>query len=427
MAPQVFVIGLGHIGLPLACWAALSGFCVQGVDISHSAIEAIRSGRISISETFDGHTLSEVAVSLQRQGRLSVSGSLIRTVDAPAVFMIAVGLAGDGNGPGGRAPLLSALDLVLPALRDGDLVLIRTTLVPGTCSAVISPRLAASARKVHLAYCPETMAESHAFEELAHNPVILAADDDASYEAAERFISSLTHAVVHRSPDTTTAEMAKVVQNVIRDVDIALANEIADAARLLGVNPVELRRLVNSHPRVHMLAPGPGVGGYCLPNALGYLSAAVGGCGNSQVGLTLPAAARALNAARPFKAAFLVQRALGEAGKTIETARVGVLGIGMKDYCADTRLSPALCLISALMDAGAHVTAYDPAVPVSFPFQTGTLGECITGADAVVVTARQDGLELSPSGLAMAMAKPPVVIDTRDCLPDDGLVRIYRL
>lgn len=427
MAPQVYVIGLGHIGLPLACWVAASGHTVVGVDVSRPAVESIREGRVTLDEYLGEEHISDVALRLQKQGVLFVDESLTRTDDDPVVFLVAVGLAGDGRGAGDYAPLLSAIDQIAGSLRDGDLVLVRTTLVPGTCAKIIAPRLAASGKKAFLAYCPETMAESHAFDELAHNPMVLAADDEDSYRAAEHFIASLTGAPILRAPDMKTAEMAKVVQNIIRDVDIALANEISDAARRLGVDPVALRRAVNSHPRVKMLMPGPGVGGYCLPNALGYLAASIPHDGRSAPSLVLSSTARALNALRPSAVVELVRTALAEAGKDLRHARVAVLGLGMKDYCSDVRLSPAVCLVQALSDAGASVTAFDPAVAPSFPFQASTLQGSVADADAVVVAVKQRGLSVSAADLARAMAQPPVIVDTRDCLADCEGIRIFRL
>lgn len=424
MVPFVQVIGLGHVGLPMACWVAHSGYRVHGYDINPETVRAIREAKVTIDEYHKGRHISQVAQRLISKGRLMVSDSLGRGGAQAGIFVLAVGLA-EGPRPGMNGPLVSAVRALLPILCDEDLVLLRTTLVPGTCDAVIRPLLQSTGKNIHMAYCPETIAETRAFEELKRNPVILASNEETAFQMARRFMRSLTRAAIHRAPDFRSAELAKVVQNVSRDVEIALANEISDVARQLGVPPSELLRLVNTHPRVKLLRPGPGVGGYCLPNALEYMTAALNG--PNAPPMELSKAARTLNARRPEKVVELIRKALGEAGKTIRGARIAILGLGMKDGCADIRRSPALEIAGILMAEGACVRAFDPVVPISFPFQSTTWQECVKGTDVVLIAARQRGLELNPMDMAAMMAIPPVFVDTRDGIPDCDGISIYRL
>lgn len=420
---HVYVIGLGHVGLPMACWFALHGHRVQGVDISEAVVEAILSGKVKMAESLDGLSIAQIARALTVRGELAVSTRLDRKSAEPSIFIVTVGLS-DGSPDAALSPLDSALDAMIPLLADGDLVMMRSTLIPGTCEDRVAPRLKASGRRVHLSYCPETMAETHAFEELAHNPVILACQDEEGFAVAETFLRSLSEAPIHRADTLTTAELAKVVQNIARDVDIALANEVSDAAMALGVRPRELWRLVNTHPRVKLLHPGPGVGGYCLPNALSYLLGAFQDRGGTS--LEVIRTARSLNDRRPREVAGLVKRALSDAGKDLSGSRVAVLGLAMKEACADMRCSPAIAIIDALLSLGAGVRAYDPLVQEDLPYRAGSLAECLEGADCLVIAVNQPGVELDPGQIRTLLAYPPLVVDTRDCFADCEGVQIYR-
>lgn len=416
-----YVLGLGHVGLPLACWLALSGQVVLGVDIDCERIAQIRAGRIDIEEYRNGVPIKEIAKTLIERGGLQIGEKIERVGAEPAVFLISVGIADRPDGSKDLSPVIGAVEAIADVLEPHDLIVLRSTMIPGTCETTILPILQRRNLPFHFAYCPETIIETQAFEELEQNPLILSGMDEESLQKALAFFRTVTQVPIHTASNIRTAEMAKVVQNICRDVNIAFANEISDAAVSLKIDDAELQRLVNVNPRVSMLTSGPGVGGYCLPNALSYLRGAM-----PDDGLTLSQTARKLNQERPHQLAQRIIQALGKVGKSVQGAKIAVAGLAMKSYCADLRNSPALDLIRELEDIGAQVRAYDPLVPPQFPFQAASLADAVQDADCLVITALQRAMPLDTAALAAHMAAPPIIMDTQHVLKPTSGVALFQ-
>ena len=421
---NVYVYGLGHVGLPLAVWIALSGKNVIGIDTNKGHLTKIQKGIIDIREYYNGVSLAALAQEMIESGRLSVTEKLERTVFEPAVFMISVGMNISKDNKPDFSQLQNVLESILPQLTGGDLLIFRTTLIPGTCDTFIIPQIEKLDCQVFVAYCPETIAETRAFEELANNPLILAAVNEESLTKAETFWRSLSSAPIYKASNIRTAEMAKVIQNIERDVNIALINEISDSARILDIDVNELRTLVNTHPRVKLLQPGPGVGGYCIPLALRYLEAALS---NKDVSLDIMRIARELNHQRPDVIVKGIQKALAENNKPIENAVIALFGLAMKDDCADCRYSPAVNIAEKLIGLGAKVKAYDPLVSTAFPFQVDSFIKSIQNADCLVINVVHQGAMFDIRQIRAHMSKPLIVVDTRNVFPVYDDVRLYKI
>lgn len=422
---NVYVIGLGHVGLPMACFAARAGKSVIGVDIDPHAVEAVRNGTVKIHELCDEMPISRLAKELIAQGTLAVTGSLRRRDEAPGVFVVSVGIKSSPDFAQDTTPIVEVVDALLPQLVAGDLVIFRTTLIPGTMDEYVVPRIKELNRPVHLAYCPETIAENNAFAELDKNPILIGGIDQISCQKAEEFFRSISHAPVYFASSIKVAELVKVVQNINRDVEVAFINEISEAARVLGVDIYEVISLVNTHPRVKVLQPGPGVGGYCLPNALIYLQHAL--AGKPDAALPLSEAARDSNLKRPRKIVGWVEAALRDVGKELNQASVAIIGLAMKDNCADTRYSPAVAIAGMLQAKGAEVRAYDPLIGRVFPYQCESFEECIAGADCLLLAAVQPGMELAPATAKRLLADPALVVDTRNVFPATEGIKVCRI
>ncbi|MCY6370529.1 nucleotide sugar dehydrogenase [Clostridium ganghwense] len=422
---EVYVFGLGHIGLPMATWIALSKYHVNGIDINPTTIDNIVNGNVNIEEYYKEMHISKLAKKLISENKFKVSTDLKRIDKKPAVFVIAVGIADKENGEQDISPLLSVLDTLMPQLVDGDLILFRTTLIPGTCENIIYPKLNSLDVSVNLAYCPETLMETHAFKELENNSMILAANNDEGFLKAKSFLRSLSKAPIYKASNIRTAEMTKVVQNIYRDVNIALSNEISEATSQLNIDIYELQALANTHPRVEFLTPGPGVGGYCLPNAYHYLRKAI--IQKEDCPLSLISLARKLNVERPKKIVDLIKKALNDANKDITNSTIGILGLAMKDFCADCRFSPAVDIAYILKDIGSKVKAYDPKVPLKYDFQVSSLEECIKNIDCLVITVNQEGINFNYDKLNNSMSKPIIVVDTKNIFPNYANVKLYTI
>lgn len=409
---NVYMFGLGHVGLPMACFAAMAGKQVIGIDTNSALLEQIMNGTVNIYEYSNGIHIAHLAEDLIKRGMMHVSACFEREDMEPAVFLVNVGINSSADFGQDLTPLHDVTNTLLPCLVNGDLIIFRTTLIPGTLDTLVVPAIKSLTTKVLLAYCPETISETATFSELAANPMVIAGLDDESFDAAAAFFSSISQAPIRRASTLKTAELVKVVQNVARDVNIALINELSEAASALGVNINEMIMLANTHPRVELLKPGPGVGGYCLPNALTYLESALE---NNKQKLSLTSTARCCNVARPKKVAQFVEDKLREKGIMIGEAQIAVIGLAMKDNCADCRYSPAVDIVIALEVRGAHVRAFDPVVGQIFPFQVKSLAECLSEADCLLITATQLGLEFDLSLIEELMAGQ-LIIDTRNVL-----------
>lgn len=421
---NIYVLGLGHIGLPMAVWMALKDHSVTGIDIDPVKIKSIYDGKISIHEFYEGKHISHITKDLLNLGKLRVQSKFERLDDQPSVFVITVGIVDKPNGTQDISPIENILTTITPYLKDKDLIIFKTTMIPGTIDQLVVPRIKALNRKVYVAYSPETISETYAFHELETNERILSAMDKESYFAAEKFLKSLTSSPIHKATSIKLAETVKVVQNIHRDVNIALANEVSEIALDLGIPMEELRSLINTHPRVQLLEPGPGVGGYCLPNALKYLQNALEIYQKDKT--LLMNTARELNTQRPYKIAKQVKEILKTCGKEIKNTKIAVIGLAMKDYCANYRYSPAMEIIYHLQEMGAQVKAFDPLVP-NIISQEDSFIEAIKNTDCMVITAKQEGITYDPIEISNQMNAPAIVIDTRNTIKSHPSILLFKI
>jgi UDP-N-acetyl-D-mannosaminuronic acid dehydrogenase len=346
--PTICVLGLGYIGLPTASMFAVSGHDVLGVDPDPAVQAALRGGRLQAQEP-DLETLVSAALN---SGRLQV-----RTAPAPAdVFVIAVPtpFVGGGGGENHAADLAfvrqAAADIV-PHLRRGNLVVLESTVPPGTTRDTLVPLLATSGLRpgvdVCVAHCPERVLPGRILLELVENDRLAGGLTPACAERAAELYESFVKGTVIRT-EATTAELAKVMENTYRDVNVALANEFALIAERVGVNVWSAIELANRHPRVQILRPGPGVGGHCVAVDPWFLVDA------APEQARLVRTAREVNDGMPRVVAERIA-ALVEPG-----APIALLGATYKAEIDDVRESPALAIAELLVGRGFDVRLCDP-------------------------------------------------------------------
>src|SRR5712664_2737605 len=257
---SICLLGLGYIGLPTGSMFALAGKNVVGVDPSPRVQAALSSGLASIDEP-ELQTLVTAAIN---SGRLRVQTK----PEAADAFIIAVPTPLDPST--NRADLTfvqqAARDIV-PLLRRGNLVVLESTVPPGTTRDVLAPILAESGlqpgKDICVAHCPERVLPGRILVELEQNDRLAGGLTPACADRAAELYTAFVKGTIMRT-DATTAEMVKVRENTFRDVNVALANEFALIAERIGVDVWEAIRLANHHPRVNVLRPGPGVGGHCI-------------------------------------------------------------------------------------------------------------------------------------------------------------------
>ncbi len=410
---RIAVFGLGFVGLPFALLCAARGSRVTGVEINADLVRALSQGHTDLLEAYQDVPIQEVLREQLACGRFRVTTDAAAALAASEDIVVTVGVPVNQGVPD-TGPLEAAARAIAAGLRPGQLVLVRSTVTPGTTRRLVLPILEESGLKAErdffLAYAPERIAEGRAFEEFENMPTVVAGVGPRSLGRARELLGLVTRAEIVETSSLEVAETAKVLENLSRDVDIALVNEFAAFTKELGVDIFEVIRVANTHKRVNLLLPGPGVGGYCVPNALYYLLPRALELGAS---LRLAQLARQINDEVPRRVAGMVLRCLPVPPAA---ARVAVLGIAMKDFSNDDRLSPALAVISHLQEAGVTVRAFDPVVPKRYPFSAATLEEALRGAHGVVVLARQHGIPYHDLALfrELLAGDGPFIVDTRN-------------
>ncbi|MDF2679963.1 MAG: nucleotide sugar dehydrogenase [Brevibacillus sp.] len=417
---RVAVVGLGFVGLPLALTYAMKGASVVGVDALPRVVDEINAGHSHHLESYQGKTLPEILREQIDAGRFHATTSYVEAAASVNNYIVTVGLPVQ-NGDPDLGPLKSCAETLGSVLKKGDTVMIRSTVVPGTTQEVILPILEEVSGLVagtdfFLTYCSERIAEGRAFEEFINMPLVLGGINELSAAKGKELLSVISETEVTIS-DIRVVETAKVIENIQRDVNIAMVQEFARFAESFGIDTFELIKVANTHTRVNLLTPGPGVGGFCLPNALYYLQPKAR---ELEVGLPLLQQARMTNDAVPDVLIGMLENALKSKDKALVGSRVAVLGLAMKDFSNDDRVSPVNDLIKLLQAKGVEVLSYDPAVPTSYDHKAESLEAAVKGADALFLTAVQkEFAEADWAAVASLMADSPILFDTKNRIPRD--------
>ena len=387
---------------------ANSGHTVRGVDIDASKIEGALRGEVGAEEPGLTDQLSQAVAG----GRLSASTSF-----SPAdVFVIAVPTPVSGDLTPDISFVLNACRSVADHLTAGNLVIVESTIPPGATVNDIAPALEQSGLRAgqdfSIAYCPERVLPGNIMAEIVGNDRIIGGIDEHSTEMATGLYRSFVTGQLHQT-NATTAEMVKLAENTYRDVNIALANTLANISESVGVSVWDVVEMANMHPRVDIHRPGPGVGGHCIPVDPWFLVSA----GDSSAELIRTA--RTVNDAQPN---LIAQKALALAGGP-GTPRIAVLGAAYKPDVSDARESPTSELVSVLSRSGAVVTVHDPNVDSFDPELTGTIQDAVDGADLVVVmVGHHEYRSLEPSLIGSRMRNQSV-LDTCNVLDREAWTR----
>jgi UDP-N-acetyl-D-mannosaminuronic acid dehydrogenase len=358
---HVAVIGLGYVGLPVACVFADAGFRVTGIDILQPRVDAINSGISPLESEEPG--LGDLLRRVVAIGRFTASTDYAETATADVVTLNVQTPVDPEQRPDYSA-LISASRSIGTYLKDGALVIVESTVSPGTTLGVVKPEIEAASggregESFFIGACPERVMPGKL---LSNIRTVARVCGGSSPEVAETMQTLYAHVVaadIDRA-EVTTAELVKVVENTYRDVQIAFANEIALVCADLGEDVWRVRELVNKVPYRDMHSPGGGVGGHCIPKDPWLLAASV------KSGLRLIPAARAVNDGMPFEVARIVTRvldALGHGEESNGRGRVLLLGLAYLPESDDDRNSPSAVLASELRLKGIEVSIHDPFVP----------------------------------------------------------------
>ncbi len=409
---SIGVVGMGYVGLPMAALFADRGYEVIGADINAELVRLVNSGKSPIKEPGMQDLVARVVAS----GKLRAATDGERVVKESDVVLIVVQTPlGEDKRPDLKA-LKGACATVAKNVK-GKLVVVESTIPPGTTKEVVVPALESSGCKAgkdfHLAYSPERAMPSRILEEITSNPRIIGGIDDASARLTKLLYSQVTSGEIILG-DIATVEVVKVIENTYRDVNIALANEIALLCENLGVDATKAIGMANRHPRVHLLSPGPGVGGHCIPKDPYF---AVDSARKHGLELRVISSARKLNEAMPKHVVWMIEKALESAGKTLKDSKIAVLGVTYKGNTNDIRGSPAKDIIQSLLPFS-EVFSHDPLAMQDFGGKfSNDIEEVLKDADCVVVVADHKEYEKLDLGmLSKLVKKPGVIVDGRRML-----------
>jgi len=403
----IAVIGLGYVGLPLACVLARAGFDVLGVELKAERVNLINSGVSPLDSQEPGMPalLSDVVTA----GQFRATGDYAALADRDVVLVNVETPVDDTQVPRYEA-LRSALTSLGPVLKSGALVIIESTVAPGTMNGVVCPLLESSTgRRVNegffLGVCPERVMPGRLLANLATMSRVIGANSPATAAAMLALYGVIVQADLDVA-DWITAELVKTVENTYRDVQIAFANEVALICEALKADVWEVRELVNKSPHRDMHLPGAGVGGHCIPKDPWLLAH---GVANTDVRPRLLAAARAINDSMPDHVAGLVAASLAEAGSSVKGAKVLILGYAYLEDTDDSRNSPSASLARTLHNAGATVVIHDPFISE----HQGDLYTASRNCHAAVLMVKHTAYHAIDLATLRSSMRLPVLIDGR--------------
>jgi UDP-N-acetyl-D-glucosamine dehydrogenase len=382
------IVGLGYVGLPLAVAFAEAGERVIGVDTSVAKVASIRRSE-SYIEDIPSERLAAVRSHLEattRTSRLALADAIVIAVPTPLT----------PNREPDLGPLLAAAQSVADVLQAGQLVVLESTTYPGTTRERLLPILEETGLVAgvdfHLAFSPERVDPGNERFQLANTPKIIGGLTPTCAAKAEGLYGRVCESIV---PVTTpeVAEMAKLLENIFRSVNIALVNELGMLAERMGVDIYEVIDAAATKPFGYMrFEPGPGMGGHCLPVDPFYLSWKAREHDFSTEFIEL---AGKVNQNMPYICVERAERALNDAGKAVRGSKIAILGVAYKPAVGDIRESPALKIIERLQSLGGNVVYHDEFVPElpKFGLASGSLDETLDGADVVLIVTAHPGID----------------------------------
>lgn len=393
---QVALIGLGYVGLPAALMFARSGLKTIGVDIDPKLLAQLRGGVCPLAE--------KDLIEVFNDGATKENFSVREKPPVAETYVIAVPTPLDPRRKiADLRAVASACESLVPVLRRGALVIVESTIPPLTCREVVAPILERSGLKtgsdILVAHCPERLFPGNVVEEIIHNSRIVGGCNGAATQRAAELYRRFVKGEVMLTDDVT-AEFCKLSENAYRDVNIALANELAVVAEKLGIKIGEAIDMANRHPRVNILKPGIGVGGHCIPIDPWFIAEV------APDEAILIATARRINDRQPDRVAARIRQAVAHLADPV----LAVYGVTYKPDVNDQRESPAWHVVEILRRDGYRVEVYDPVADLR---PGGDLFSFLSGKDALAVLVEHaeivELLAREPDRLRSSLAHPVVL------------------
>jgi nucleotide sugar dehydrogenase len=354
----VTIVGLGYVGLPLAIRAAEKRYKVFGLDLDKKKVKMIRKGRSPFKEDF-----VEERKELLKKINATTNAGIIKKSD---IVVVCVPTPVDEKFFPILDPLVGASELIIKNKKQGQLIIIESTINPGICEEVIMPIFKKAGlregKDYYIAHCPERINPGKDAISKGYNVTniarVVGAKSKKGLTMAKEFYESIIDAPIKTMGSIKEAEACKVVENSFRDINIAFVNELAKSFDKMGINVKNVIDGAATKPFAFMAHyPGRGVGGHCIPVDPYYLIERAKESGFDHKFLRV---AREINNSMPIYTVELMQDLLNDAGLPMRGTSVGVMGLSYKANVDDLRESPAIKIIAELKKKGSKVIRYDP-------------------------------------------------------------------
>jgi UDP-N-acetyl-D-mannosaminuronic acid dehydrogenase len=362
MYKKVVVIGMGYIGFPTALLFARAGYKVVGIEKILDKLEKIRNGDYNKEEQNLNEIFKQVKDNIKFSSEIEEADIFVVCTQTPLTKDKRVDMT----------YIYNAIEEIATKIKQDDLVIIESTLPVGETRKIFDylSKKSMLNGKFYLAHCPETAFPTDLLNEMINNSKIIGGVNEKSTKLAAELYSKIIKGKIIET-NSSISELAKLVQNIYRDVNIAFANELSIICDKLNVNVFEVIKLANLHPRVKIHNPSAGVGGSCIPIDAYFISNYVDGC-------DLIKKAREINNYKPIYIS-----------KKVKGKKIGILGVTYKSNISDTRLSQAEIIIKELMKDH-KVLVYDPYTSETFGGERANIQQILDCDEIVIVTPHDE-------------------------------------
>ncbi len=412
---SVTIIGLGYVGLPLACLCAEKGHKVYGFDVDEDKVDSVNKNESPIEDGYVANKLKSL------KNKIHATTNPNECVPNSDVVIVCVPTPVDRNNLPDLTAVMNATSTISKFVKHGTLLVIESTIYPGTIEEVILPILQKQKFNVNkndlfVAHCPERIDPGNKKWTIDMLPRVVGSVTKEATKKAAEFYRSILNAEVFELSSVKAAEATKIMENTFRDVNIAFVNEMAQSFDKAGIDILEVIKGASTKPFAFMPHyPGAGVGGHCISQDPYYMIEKGRQLGFNHEFLKL---AREINNNMPHYTVELLENELKKLKKSIKGAKVGVLGLAYKGNVDDTRESPAFEVINTLKTKGAEVFVFDPHVKTGSNVKN--LDELLNKSDYIILVT--DHNEFKKIELEkLKKNKVLAVIDGRNCLDKEKI------
>ena len=416
----VTVFGLGNVGLPMAVAFALKGCKVIGYDINEERVNMLNRGEHYLPH----EPYMDKIQDLVKSGLFEATTDARYAVKNSDVILILVPLFADEKYGIDFTSLIDASKKIGDHLEHGKLIILSTTVPPGTTEGIVKwiieerSRLKAG-KDFALAFVPERTKSGTVIDDFLRNyPIVVGGVDEKSTNAIAGFYEAIVENKVIKVSSARAAELTKLFKAVYRYFNIVLAQEYAKISELTGVDVKEVIEAANTDPYSHVHWPGPGIGGHCIPVYPYFFDFMYSLYDRS---FKLFQVSKEIDKGMPEHVVYLLFEALNEVKKTINSSKIAVLGLTFRGDVKVTYNTPAKPIIDEILRYNGNIIAHDTMLsPREIEEEFGVKGtndlvEALTDADAVIIVTDHTAYKkLTLEDLTERMKKPAVVVDTRN-------------